>query len=134
MAINTVILEGLIAKEIEVKDAASTQIGTSSFCVGFYEKGEKTSEFFTLEMWGKIGTTAKEKIGKGDVCLVQGRLKLKQWTGKDGSPRKEWCIVVSQIDKLKETGLSSAAMPMAKAEKAVEKAASNGFDFDSLPF
>lgn len=137
MAINTVILEGLITKEFELKDVAQTQLCTSSLLVGFYDKNEKTSEFYTLEMWGKIGVTAKEKFKKGDICLVQGRLKLKEWTDKTGNLRKEWCIVVSQIDKIKEKAITSAEMPMKKANAEGFKPTKlaepdTGFSFDNL--
>jgi len=114
MPINTVFLEGLLTSELALKPINDTQLCTASMKVGFYEKGESTSEFFKIEIWGKQAADAANKLVKGDICLVQGRLKKRQWTDKLGNIKTDWAIVVTQIDQLMRKPSNSAPMPLGK--------------------
>ncbi len=146
MSINTVFLEGLVTSDLQLKDVGQTQLCTSSIKVGFYEKGIATSQFFKLEIWGKLAKDTSEKLVKGDICLVQGRLQKREWTDKLGNLKTDWAIVVNQIDQLMRKQSQSAPMPLGKqhmpnrdiqtGQGTLEDAAEDGVDLSGmeLPF
>lgn len=46
--------------------------------------GEKKSDWFRVEVWGKSGELAAEYLKKGSVVAVGGRLEMEEWEGRDG--------------------------------------------------
>lgn len=60
--------------------------------------------FVDVEAWGYRAETANERLAKGWSALVEGRLKLDEWTGRDGQRRSKLMIVAERVQSLGQAG------------------------------
>lgn len=68
--------------------------------------------FVDLAAWGKGGETINQYCRKGSQLLVEGRLKLDQWTGQDGQKRSKLTVVVENfqfVGRREDSGPPGAA-------------------------
>jgi len=56
--------------------------------------------FVDLQAYGKQAETLNQYMNKGKPLLVEGRLKLDQWQGKDGEKRSRLRVVVENFQFL----------------------------------
>ncbi len=82
---NKTILMGRITREVELKSIRS---GTSLIELGIAvnercktQNGEwgETVHFFNVTYWGKRAEVISQYLSKGDMILVEGRLKQSRW-------------------------------------------------------
>lgn len=101
MSFNKVILQGNLTHNIEVRSTArGTSVGQFAVAVnrrwrddGGQEKEEVT--FVECEVWGKTCEVMARHLGKGSAVLLEGRLKLDQWTDREtAKPRQRLKVVV----------------------------------------
>lgn len=69
--------------------------------------GQKVEDTLWLNVTatGSAGNFAAQYIGKGDLIYVEGRLRERTWTGRDGEEHKELEVLardVQSIEKKKE--------------------------------
>lgn len=64
--------------------------------------GEKKEEvvFVRVTVWRKQAESCAEYLKKGKPILVDGRLKLDQWTDKDGKKRSNLQVVARRVQFL----------------------------------
>lgn len=93
MSFNKIILVGNLGKDPELR---YTPQGTPvcSFTVATNEKRKdksgETQDFttwFRVTLWGRQAETASQYLTKGRPVYVEGRLRLEEWTDRDGKPR-----------------------------------------------
>lgn len=93
MSFNKIILVGNLGRDPELR---YTPQGTPvcSFSVATNEKrkdraGEMQdfTTWFRVTLWGRQAETASQYLTKGRPIYVEGRLRLEEWTDKDGKPR-----------------------------------------------
>jgi len=53
-----------------------------------------------VEVWGKSAEACGEYLKKGSPLLVEGRLKLKEWTAQDGQKRSLLEVVAERVQFL----------------------------------
>ena len=92
------------------------------------ENGELKEEvlFINIETWGKQAENCAKYISKGKSVFVEGRLKQKEWEGKDGQNKRDYIIVASNIQFLKNG--------KDYIDKTNVEVNDNGFSEDNLPF
>lgn len=71
----------------------------------------KQTTWFNLEIWGKLGEVLANYCDKGSHILVQGSIKIEDYTSKDGVKRQKTVIVVSELKLLDKKGSSTSAVP-----------------------
>lgn len=74
--------------------------------------------FVDATAWGRQAETINQYMAKGRSILIEGRLKLDQWTGQDGQKRSKLSVVVENFQFVglrTETG-EPAAEPRAVPE------------------
>ena len=88
---NNVILIGRTTKSIELKKTTS---GTStvSFSIAVNrpfknDNGEYESDFINCIVFGKLAETISTYVSKGDLIGVEGALRTRNYTDKDGNNR-----------------------------------------------
>jgi len=89
MNYNKVVLAGRIASDIELKttnlgqDVLTLRIAVNHFFK--QQNGEKKEEahFFSVVFWAGLASTISKYMVKGQVILVEGRLKTSNWTDKE---------------------------------------------------
>jgi len=103
---NKIILAGNLTRDVEVKySGANLAIGNTSIAVNrkFKSKmGEDKEEvlFVDLTFFGRTAEIANQYLRKGSKVLVDGKLKLDQWTDKSGGKRSKHSITVESLQML----------------------------------
>ena len=66
------------------------------------QSGEKRSEatFLTVVVWGKQAEASAQHLGKGSQVFVEGRIQIREWSGKDGQKRTATEIVAETVQFL----------------------------------
>ena len=103
---NKIILAGNLTRNIEVRYTqsgsaiANTAIATSRKFKS--QTGEQKEEvlFVDITFFGRTAEIANQYLKKGSKVLVDGRLKLDQWTGQDGTKRSKHSVVVENLQML----------------------------------
>ena len=93
MSFNKVILVGNLGRDPELR---YTPQGTPvcSFTMATNERRkDKTGEmqdqttWFRVTLWGRQAETASQYLTKGRPVYIEGRLRVEEWTDRDGKPR-----------------------------------------------
>lgn len=102
---NRIILVGHLTRDIELRyTQGSVAIGSCGIAVTrkYTLNGEKRKEtcFIDITFFGKQAEIANQYLGKGSKLLVEGRLKLDQWTDNNGQNRSKHSIAVESMEML----------------------------------
>lgn len=88
---NKVVLCGNLTRDIEMRYAQNggTAIGSTAIAVTRKfntQQGEKKEEvlFVDLTFFGRTAEIANQYLNKGSKVLVEGRLRLEQWSDQNG--------------------------------------------------
>lgn len=93
MSFNRIIAVGNLARDPELRH---TPQGTPvcSFSIATNERRkDKAGEFedivtwLRITLWGKQAEAANEHLTKGRSVYIEGRLRVEEWTDRDGKPR-----------------------------------------------
>lgn len=63
-------------------------------------KRQEEATFLDCEAWGKTAETLFKFCEKGTPLYIEGRLRLNQWTDKDGARRSKILVVVERFQFL----------------------------------
>ena len=102
---NRVVLVGNLTRDIELRYTQSgAAIGSSGIAVTrkYTLNGEKREEtcFIDITFFGKQAEIANQYLSKGSKLLVEGRLKLDQWTDNTGQHSSKHTVVVENMEML----------------------------------
>ncbi len=107
---NKIILAGNLTRDVEIK---YTSGGTAIATVGIAsnrkfksQTGEQKEEvlFVDVTFFGRQAEIVNQYLRKGSRILVDGRLKLDQWTAQDGSKRSKHSITAESMTMLDTKG------------------------------
>lgn len=135
---NRVILMGNLTREIEVKYTQSgmavAEIGVAVNDKRKDAQGNWVDEttFVDVTLWGKTAETASEYLSKGSPIFVEGRLKLDQWTDKDGNKRSKLRVTCDRMQLIGGRQQSEEKRP--SPERDYQPTASPSQDADNIPF
>ena len=109
---NKIILAGNLTRDIEIRYTQSgAAIGNTAIATTRKFKGADGSKkeevlFVDITFFGRSAEIANQYLHKGSKVLVDGRLKLDQWTAQDGSKKSKHSVVVENMTMLgsKEDG------------------------------
>lgn len=94
MSFNKIIIVGNLGRDPELR---YTPQGTAvcSFSVATSEKRkdkggdmQEITTWFRVTMWGKQAETASKYLTKGKPVYIEGRLRIEEWTDRDGNNRQ----------------------------------------------
>ena len=102
---NKVVLVGNLTRDIELRYTTNgAAIGNSAIAVTrrFTANGERREEtcFIDITFFGKQAEIANQYLNKGSKLLIEGRLKLDQWTDNNGQNRSKHTISVENMEML----------------------------------
>ena len=132
MSFNRIILAGHLGRDPELR---YTPQGTPvcSFTVATNEKRKDRSgemqdvtTWFRVTLWGRQAETASQYLTKGRPVYVEGRLRVEEWTDRDGKPRYTLEVTATDMQfigggRVEETaGESRSAAATAGAPSAPE--------------
>jgi len=105
-SLNKVFLVGNLTKDPEIRFVPSGQavanlrVATNrKYKAGNGELKEEVT-YVGIEVWGKSAEACGEYLKKGSPLLVEGRLKLKEWTAQDGQKRSMLEVVAERVQFL----------------------------------
>ena len=107
---NKVFILGRLTRDPEIRTTQSGKMVTS-FTVAVDRPGSKETEFIKVVAWEKLAEICGNNLFKGLRALVEGRLQIRSYDGKDG--QKRWVTeIIAQavefIDRRKEQPTTSA--------------------------
>jgi single-strand DNA-binding protein len=94
MSFNKIIIVGNLGRDPELR---YTPQGTAvcSFSVATSEKKrdkggdmQDVTTWFRVTLWGKQAETASKYLTKGKPVYLEGRLRIEEWTDRDGNNRQ----------------------------------------------
>ena len=106
MSYNKIILAGNLTRDIEIRyTQGGSAIGNTAIATTRKFKsatGEQKEEtlFVDLTLFGRTAEIANQYLRKGSKVLVDGRLKLDQWTAQDGGKRSKHSVTVESLQML----------------------------------
>lgn len=122
--INRVILVGRLTRDPEMVTSpkglsiAKLRLATNSY--GRDDDGNRTEDvqYHSLVAFGSLAGICQEYLTRGKLIYAEGKLRSKEWDGKDGFRRYTTEIVIDVMKMLspKSEGTTEAAAP----ESAVE--------------
>jgi single-strand DNA-binding protein len=95
-SLNRVILVGRAGKNPEITVVASTSRQLAKFSLatneGYFDKNSNAwkdmpTEWHNIVAWGPLAQKVEKSVGKGDMVLVEGRLRTRKWQDKNGQDR-----------------------------------------------
>lgn len=107
---NKVILEGTVARDLDIRTFSSTtKVGFQLMVVEKFKNAagedKEIKNWFDCEAWGKIAEELGESLSDGKKVKVEGKLKMDSWQDKvTGQNRKKVIINVQKYNLGESTG------------------------------
>jgi len=146
MSFNKIIIVGNLGRDPELR---YTPQGTPvcSFTVATNDKRkDKTGEqqdittWFRVTVWGRQAETASQYLTKGRPVYIEGRLRLEEWSDRDGKQRSTLEVHATDMQfiggRSDDGGAVSGQSLTESASKPASSAqpADNEFSDDDIPF
>jgi len=94
--LNSVNLAGWVQREPEFKHVGPKETALLTFDlanpVGF--KDNKHTNYFKLQLWGKMAESLRQYITEGKYVIVSGSIKQERYEDKDGNKRQAYKVDV----------------------------------------
>jgi single-strand DNA-binding protein len=137
--LNRVLLLGNLTRDPEIRyTPKGTPVGDLFLAVNTTIRGQdgQTRDevcFVEVVAWGRQAETCKQYLQKGSLVLVEGRLQLEQWEGKDGEKRSRLRVRADRIQFLGRGRPTSEASPAVAREPVPEGEPSGGASPHPVP-
>lgn len=102
---NRIILLGRLVREPEVKVVGERAVTTFTMAVDrpFTSKnGQKEADFISIVTWNKTAEIAGNYLHKGQRALVEGRLQIRSYDGKDGQKHYVTEVVADRLELIEK--------------------------------
>jgi single-strand DNA-binding protein len=139
MSFNKVILVGNLGRDPELR---YTPQGTPvcSFSMATNERRkDKTGEmqdhttWFRVTLWGRQAETASQYLTKGRPVYIEGRLRVEEWTDRDGKARHTLEVHATEMQFI-GGGRGAEEPPMERAAAAGVAGEQAEMADDDIPF
>jgi single-strand DNA-binding protein len=99
------------------------------------QSGENKEEttWFRITFWGRQAEVASQYLKKGRPVYVEGRLKMREWTDRDGRPRTSLEVMGSDL-QLIGTKMDGEPAATAMAASASTPTPTDAITEDDIPF
>lgn len=98
--------------------------------------GQKETDFFDVVAWRQTAEFVSKCFAKGRMAVVEGRMQIRKWKGKDGNNRRVAEIVAENVyfgDSKKDDG-GSFGLTYAEQPVGGFSEIADSDDGDDLPF
>ena len=93
--VNSVVIVGRVGQDPEMKYFESGKVRTTfSVAVNRWNARtkEETTDWFNIDLWDKQAEIAGERVKKGRLVGVEGRLAVNKWQTPDGEQAERYLI------------------------------------------
>jgi single-strand DNA-binding protein len=115
---NSVQITGNLGRDAELKSLGDNVV--CSFSVGDSQGKDKPAIWWNCSLWGKRGESLAQYLVKGQQVTVFGSLSEREWTDKEGQPRKSFELKVNDV-------ALQGGKPEAKQEQRMAPKSQDGF-------
>lgn len=112
---NIIFLLGRLTKDPDVRYTPTGRIVTS-FVLAVdrpfaNQAGEREADFINCVIWGKPAETLGNTVSKGQRLMIEGRLQIRSYDGKDG--QKHWMteVVVANFEYIEKKNTNTNSEP-----------------------
>lgn len=136
---NQITIAGILGRDAELRSLADGT-AVAGFSIADSQGKDKPTIWWNCSLFGKRAETLSQYLTKGGKVTVTGTVTEREWTDKDGSPRKTMDIRVNDLALQgggQEAGEPRQAAPRAAAPQRPQPAKqSSGFEdmTDDIPF
>ena len=111
---NKVFLLGRLVRDPEIRTTQSGKMTTEFTLAVDRYAGSKDTDFIKIVTWEKLAEACGNNLFKGQRAMVEGRLQIRSFDGKDG--QKKWVTeIIAQavefLDRRKDSSAPPAASP-----------------------
>ena len=132
---NHITLLGRLTKDPEVRYVTSGKVVTSfTLAVDrpfLNQEGKREADFIPVVVWGKAAELCGNSLAKGHRILVEGRLQIRSYDGKDGNRHWVTEVIANSVEFIERKAEGSAGRP--PHAKMTDMGQSVPFDED-VPF
>lgn len=94
---------------------------------------QDVTTWFRVTTWGKQAETASKYLSKGKSVYIEGRLRLEEYTDRDGKTRFSLEVNASDMQFLSGGGGENFSGGASSANTGGEYSQANDFDSDAAP-
>ena len=99
---NKIVILGRLTKDPEIRYTTSQKV-VASFTLAVdrpfkNEAGQKEADFIPVVVWGKTAELVGNSCQKGHRLLVEGRLQIRSYDGKDGNRHWVTEIIANNVE------------------------------------
>jgi single-strand DNA-binding protein len=126
-SLNKILLIGHLGKDPEIRytpdgsPVASFSLATSENWTDKSGSRQEHTEWHNIIAWNRLADLAKRFLSKGRQVYVEGRLRSRDWTDRDGNKRRTTEVIATQIVLLgsrQQQGMDAGVQPMESAARA----------------
>ena len=130
---NKIFLLGRLTRDPEVRTTQSGKMVTSfTLAVDRHGGGKDSTDFISVVTWEKLAEVSGNNLAKGQRAMVEGRLQIRGYEGKDG--QKRWVTeVIAQSVEFIDRRSGGVAAPSKESDLASQFGQDVAPD-DEIPF
>lgn len=108
---NKVILMGRLTRDPEVRYTQTGKV-VCQFTLAVdrpftNQDGQREADFINIVVWGKIAELCGNSLTKGQRALVDGRLQIRNYDGKDGVKRYVTEVIANTVEFVERKSFAS---------------------------
>jgi single-strand DNA-binding protein len=109
-ALNKILLIGHLGRDPEIKytqggsPVATFSIATTETWNDKSGTKQTHTEWHSIIAWNRLADLAKQYLAKGRQVYIEGKIKSREWTDREGNKRKTTEVIASQMVLLGSRG------------------------------
>lgn len=114
-----IIVVGHLGRDPEMRHMADGK-AIANFSIAVTDRGGRDGDitsWFRCSLFGRQAEIAEKYLRKGSAALVQGRMRERTWSDKDGNERKTWEVVGDRLVLLGRADNSPPTLDVAPAPR-----------------
>ncbi len=96
-SVNKVFILGRLGQDPKSMQFDGNKLVTFSVATQYEYNGKKMAEWHSITSYGKIAESCEKHLRKGSVVLVEGRIKYKTYTDKNGVGKNSTSIQANSV-------------------------------------
>jgi len=131
---NKVFLLGRLVRDLEIRTTQSGKMVTSFTLAVDRFAGSKETDFISVVTWEKLAENCGNSLAKGQRALVEGRLQIRSYDGKDGQKRWVTEIIAQSVEFLERRTTTGPASDSNVSHDAASQFGHDVAPDDEIPF
>ena len=112
---NRIILLGRLVRDPEIRYTSTNKV-VCQFTIAVdrpfpNQDGQREADFVPIVIWGKQAEVCGNNLSKGQRVLVEGRLQIRSYEGKDGSQKYVTEVIADHFDFIERKADATQSAP-----------------------